>query len=69
MGTVLLAKAADHQHIADLVNAAVQTDPDSSEQMSAESSSDKGEVNLDAIIDAGGSFDDQSAADTSGVRL
>ena len=37
--------------------------------MSAESSSDMGEGNLDAIIDAGGSFDDQSAADTSGVRL
>lgn len=55
--------------MADLVVASVQTGPDSGEQMSPQSSTDTGDLNLDAIIAAGGSFDDQSASNASGSCL
>ena len=45
----------------------VQTSTDTDEQTPVASSSDMGDADLDAIIDAGGSFDDQSATGAPGA--
>lgn len=58
-----------YQNLADVVDASVQTASDSGEPMSTQSSTDTGDLDLDAIIAAGGSFDDQSAANASGGCL
>ena len=47
----------------------MQTGTDTSEQTSVDSSSDIGDADLDAIIAAGGSFDDQSATGASGLLM
>ena len=45
----------------------VQTGTDTDEQTPAASSTDMGDADLDAIIEAGGSFDDQSATGAPGA--
>ena len=45
----------------------VQTDTDTDKQTPVASSTDMGDADLDAIIDAGGSFDDQSATGAPGA--
>lgn len=45
----------------------VQTGTDTDEQTPTASSTDIGDADLDAIIAAGGSFDDQSGTGASGV--
>lgn len=47
----------------------MQTGTDISEQTSVDSSTDIGDADLDAIIAAGGSFDDQSATGASGLLM
>lgn len=49
------------------MHAHVQTGTDTSAQTSVDSSTEFGDDDLDAIIAAGGSFDDQSATGASGL--